>query len=206
MKLIPDSLWMAGCPNAHRSAQYCPALSQVAGGSGTPACLHASPPAFDGDHDDGDDYCYVWSFRPAAFPWCDTFFLFFLGGGATQTSHILSCAKNYQATLFKICSLSLVKISLSVKMLASSHKQWFALVTWSWSGGGGQHCPKRLKKHLFLWIASLSVEQETGEAWDKLDHLPGHRRATNFVFPGSTSLITNCRHQLYEIGEYKEAD
>ena len=46
MKLIPDSLWMAGCPNAHRSAQYCPALSQVAGGSGTPACLHASPPAF----------------------------------------------------------------------------------------------------------------------------------------------------------------
>ena len=46
MKLIPDSLWMAGCPNAHRSAQYCPALSQVAGDPGTPACLHASPPAF----------------------------------------------------------------------------------------------------------------------------------------------------------------
>ena len=37
---------MAGCPNAHRSAQYCPALSQVAGDPGTPACLHASPPAF----------------------------------------------------------------------------------------------------------------------------------------------------------------
>ena len=63
---------MAVCPNAHRSAQYCPALSQVTGDSGTPACLHASPPAFDGDHDDGDhddgdhddgdDYCYVRSF------------------------------------------------------------------------------------------------------------------------------------------------
>ena len=37
---------MAGCPNAHRFAQYSPALSQVAGDSGTPACLHASPPAF----------------------------------------------------------------------------------------------------------------------------------------------------------------
>ena len=46
MKLIPDSLWMAGCPNAHRSAQYCPALSQVAGDPGTPACLHGGPPAF----------------------------------------------------------------------------------------------------------------------------------------------------------------
>ena len=46
MNLIPDSLWMAVCPNAHRFAQYCPALSQVTGDSGTPACLHASPPAF----------------------------------------------------------------------------------------------------------------------------------------------------------------
>ena len=124
-------------------------------------------------------------------------------GGGLLLKLRLFCL-DIRATLFKICSLSLVKISLSVKMLASSHKQWFALVTWSWRAevweGGSTLSKKIRKKAPLLWIASRSVEQEAGEALDKLDHLPGHRRATNFVFPGSTSLITNCRHQqLYGI-------
>ena len=53
------------CPKKkHFCIPYCRAggRSQVSEGSETPACLHAGPPAFDGDHDDGDDYCYVRSF------------------------------------------------------------------------------------------------------------------------------------------------